>query len=126
MKKCLLAFTIALTAALTPFTSFGQTALPEETDVTIPLVLPRRVAVAMTRGELTLAAGSPDTTLDANVWVYWNFQTAKVPADKNHDALLVVFEKDRVKFFKFCASEPIHAFIARQKANAGRPVIAAK
>jgi len=124
-KNALLASVLVLTSAILPAPAVAQSALHDEESSPVPLLRPRRVAVGMTRGELTLAAGTPDATLDASVWVYWKFRTTKVPADKNHDALMVVFEKDRVKFFKFCAAEPVEAFIARQKA-AARSTIAAK
>lgn len=113
-----------LLVALAPATSaeFGS---PFEDDVPAPAPFARRVAVGMTRGELMLAAGAPDAVLDPKVWVYWDFRVREVPADERHDALLVVFKGERIEFFKFCPSQPVRTFIARQQA-AAKKIVAAK
>jgi hypothetical protein len=124
--QCLLASALVACSLLLPSLSPGQPepSLAKETSL-VPFAA-RRVAVGMTRPELKWAAGAPDVALDANVWIYWDFRVREVSADKNHDALLVVFEGDRVKFFKFTASAPVRAFIAQQAAKAKNSPVASK
>lgn len=124
MKTIRLPLAVLLLAALAPLTS-AQPAIPSADETPAPDQFARRVAVGMTRGELLLSAGAPDAELDAKVWVYWDFRVRGVPADTRHDALLVVFKGDRIEFFKFCPSQPVRAFIARQQA-AAKNVVAAK
>ena len=124
MKKLVLSSAILAVSCLLPFPSSAQSEPSRDDQALVPLIAPRRVAVGMTRDALKAAAGAPDVMLDATVWVYWDFRVREVPADMNHDALLVVFEKDRVKFFKFTASAPVRAFIARQQGAAAARAVA--
>ncbi len=128
MKKLSLLTALVVASLLLPGVLPAQTDATPETEIApiAPLVKARRVAVGMTRNQLKSAAGVPDAMLDANVWVYWDFQVREVPADRNHDALLVVFAGDRVKFFKFTSSQPVRAFIARQEAAAAAPTVVAR
>ncbi len=131
MKKPILVLTSVLlfTATLLPAPAVAQSAvsaLPDEENSPLPPRLARRVAVGMTRGELTLAAGAPDVTLDASVWIYWDFRAARVKQNEKFDTLLVVFASNRVKLFKFVESASLRAFIAQRNIPTARSAIAKK
>ena len=94
---------------------------PPVSDAIVALGANPAVSHGMTRETVDFMIGQPDERLSADVWVYWNFKAKGVPASTGVDTLIVGFTDDRVTLIRLSKSEPVRAFIARQRARALAP-----
>ncbi len=130
MKKILLAASLLLATAAFAHASDEATELPDNADLGIlaHLLAPANVARGMTSKHVQAQLGAPDTTLAANIWVYWNFKAKDNPRVENADTLIVIFENERVQRVRLTDGKPVRAFIAQRdvKAAAAKTSVAAK
>lgn len=126
--KCVLLPCLALLAAAPVPSAFAQyferPAL--NPDELIPLTGARRAAIGMSRAILlTAMQGEPDAKLSANVWVYWDFQRSRREDIESPEALVIIFESDKVSRIRICEEQPVRQAIAQlERARKRAPAIA--
>jgi hypothetical protein len=128
MKRVLLTC-LALSSLTTAPLAFGQTFEHESfnPDELIVLTGSRRAGIGMSRAALTAAMqGEPDEKLSADVWVYWNFKPSRRGDDtETGDALVIVFQADKVSRLRVAAAQPVRqAIAALERTRMSRPAVA--
>ncbi|HUR58525.1 MAG TPA: hypothetical protein VM029_12490 [Opitutaceae bacterium] len=91
-----------------------------------PLFEPRHVGFGMTPATVCEAMhGKPDAMLSPEIWVYWNFRSGLVGAEK-FDALVVTFVSGRVKQYRLVERKAVLALQETLRKTAPRPGALAK
>jgi hypothetical protein len=112
LLACALLFTLVATsrvAANMPLSSLVEHSPPSLREDDAPLFEPRHVGFGMTPEVVREAMhGKPDVTLSPEIWVYWNFRSGLVGAEK-FDALVVTFVRGRVKEYRLVERKAVLA-----------------
>lgn len=67
------------------------------------------------RHEVLTKIGSPGTRLASNVWVYWNYRSNNLAAERRGlDTLILTFSDDRVTDMKIVNSDTLAAALNRR------------
>lgn len=77
-------------------------------------------SVGMPRDAVLAQLGAPDSTLTADVWVYWNFRPKSRPAGERGDTLIVVFTQDRVSLLRLTERRKVVAALERARLKSGQ------
>jgi hypothetical protein len=134
MKYLLLASTLLFIVAVTPRVAaelpppgnLVEYSPPTLLDGDASLFEPRHVAFGMTPGSVREAMhGKPDVMLSSDIWVYWNFRSGLVGAEK-FDTLLVTFVGGRVKQYRLVERKAVLALQETLRKNPPRPSTLAK
>jgi hypothetical protein len=134
MKYLLLASTLLFTVAATLRVAAEIPAPPNLIEYSSPALLdgdaplfePRHVGFGMTPSGVREAMhGAPNAMLSPEIWVYWNFQSGLVGAEK-FDTLLVTFVGGRVKQYRLVERKAVLALQDHLRKSPPRPGALAK
>lgn len=136
MKKIRLALNPLLLAFTLTATVFARPSHDEKDDAAIaapvadelvPLTGIRRIKTGMTPDEVVASMrGKPDEQASAQVWIYWNFQGNKRPADMKQAAMIVFFTAGRVRLIRYSEAALVRKVLAEGRTGAPAAAIAAQ
>jgi outer membrane protein assembly factor BamE (lipoprotein component of BamABCDE complex) len=117
MKSLLLVTSLVL-SAVSAASSFAQESLTASPEALVLLSSQAHARVGMSREDLVDQLGEPAEKLSASVWVYTDFRAKDRPVSEQANALVVVFEKDKVTRLRLTDNAAMKTVIAKVRANA--------
>jgi hypothetical protein len=135
MKNIQLIGSSLLLAAILTAPAFARSANRDQADQPaafprdelVPLSDIRHIKVGMTSKDvLASMRGKPDETMTPQVWIYWNFQGLKRPADMKQPATLVFFTNGRVTDIRYSEGALVRKTLAELRTAAQNSAVATK
>ena len=117
MKSLLLVTSLVL-SAVSAASSFAQESLTVSPEALVLLSSQAHARIGMSREDLVDQLGEPAEKLSASVWVYTDFRAKDRPVSEQANALVVVFEKDRIIRLRLTDNAAMKMVIAKVRANA--------
>ena len=116
--KSLLLVTSLVFSAVSAASSFAQESLTVSPEALVLLSSQAHARIGMSREDLVDQLGEPAEKLSASVWVYTDFRAKDRPVSEQANALVVVFEKDRIIRLRLTDNAAMKMVIAKVRANA--------